>query len=89
MKKKGSDNRYYCIPVLRGWIFLCTPWQPSRCSSLYCIERQGLINRYHHPSKEVVSRLDELGIPHMCTQDYGRLHVCLDKSDVSVAGFLR
>ena len=49
----------------------------------------GVNNRYHHPSKEVVSRLDELGIPHMCTQDYGRLHIYLDESDVKVAGFLR
>lgn len=49
----------------------------------------GVNNRYHHPSKEVVSRLDDLGIPHMCTQDYGRLHVYLDESDVKVAGFLR
>lgn len=49
----------------------------------------GVNNRYHHPSKEVVSRLDELGIPHMCTQDYGRLHIYLDKSDVNVGGYLR
>lgn len=49
----------------------------------------GVNNRYHHPSKEVVSRLDDLGIPHMCTQDYGRLHIYLDESDVKVAGFLR
>ena len=49
----------------------------------------GVNNRYHHPSKEVVSRLDELEIPHMCTQDYGRLHIYLDESDVKVAGFLR
>ena len=26
MKKKGSDNRYYCIPVLRGWIFFAHPY---------------------------------------------------------------
>ena len=49
----------------------------------------GVNNRYHHPSKEVVWRLDDLGIPHMCTQDYGRLHVYPDESDVKVAGFLR
>ena len=49
----------------------------------------GVNNRYHHPSKEVVSRLDELGIPHMCTQDYGRLHLYIDNSGVKVDGFLR
>lgn len=49
----------------------------------------GVNNRYHHPSKEVVSRLDELGIPHMCTQDYGRLQLYLDDSGVKVNGFLR
>jgi len=49
----------------------------------------GVNNRYHHPSKEVVSRLDELGIPHMCTQDYGRLHIYLDDSGVNVGGYLR
>lgn len=49
----------------------------------------GVNNRYHHPSKEVVSRLDELGIPHMCTQDYGRMHLYIDNSGVKVDGFLR
>lgn len=49
----------------------------------------GVNNRYHHPSKEVVSRLDELGIPHMCTQDHGRLHLYIDNSGVKVDGFLR
>ena len=48
----------------------------------------GVNNRYHHPSKEVVSRLDDLGIPHMCTQDYGRLKVNLDDKSVKVEVFL-
>lgn len=49
----------------------------------------GVNNRYHHPSKEVVSRLDDLGISHMCTQDHGRLHLYIDNSGVKVDGFLR
>ncbi|MBQ9392109.1 MAG: ComEC/Rec2 family competence protein [Lachnospiraceae bacterium] len=49
----------------------------------------GVNNRYHHPSNEVIERLDELGIPHMCTQDYGRLHLYIDNSGVKVDGFLR
>ena len=48
----------------------------------------GVNNCYHHPSKEVVSRLDDLGIPHMCTQDYGRLKVNLDDKSVKVEVFL-
>ena len=48
----------------------------------------GVNNRYHHPSKEVVSRLDDLGIPHMCTQDCGRLKVNLDDKSVKVEVFL-
>lgn len=49
----------------------------------------GVNNRYHHPSHEVIERLDELGIPHMCTQDYGRLRIYLDEGGVNVVGFLR
>lgn len=49
----------------------------------------GVNNRYHHPSKEVVSRLDDLGIPHMCTQDHGRLQIYLDEEGVNVVGYLR
>ncbi len=48
----------------------------------------GVNNRYHHPSKEVVSRLDDLGIPHMCTQDCGRLKVNLDDKSVKIEVFL-
>ena len=58
-------------------------------SSKMSIISAGVNNRYHHPSKEVVSRLDDMGIPHMCTQDYGRLQLYLDDSGVNVGGYLR
>ena len=31
------------------------------------------MNRYHHPSPDTISRLNNLGIPYMCTIDCGEI----------------
>ena len=33
----------------------------------------GKNNRYHHPGVQAVSRMDELGLKHFCTIDYGQI----------------
>lgn len=48
----------------------------------------GVNNRYNHPSAEVIDRLDNMNIPHLCTIDCGRLKVNLDDKSVKVEVFL-
>ena len=48
----------------------------------------GVNNRYHHPSTEVIERLDKMNIPHLCTIDCGRLRVTVDNESVNVERFL-
>ena len=38
-----------------------------------CIISAGKNNRYHHPGKDAISRMDEQGIAHLCTIDCGQI----------------
>ena len=46
----------------------------------YSIISAGEKNRYGHPSKDAIARMDELGLSHYCTIDYGQISVIPDKS---------
>lgn len=56
----------------------------------YSIISAGEKNRYGHPSKDAIARMDELGLTHYCTIDYGQISVIPDKSgDCRVKSILR
>lgn len=56
----------------------------------YSIISAGEKNRYGHPSKDAIARMDELGLSHYCTIDYGQISVIPDKSgDCRVKSILR
>ena len=46
----------------------------------YSMISAGEKNRYGHPSKDAIARMDELGLSHYCTIDYGQISVIPDKS---------
>ncbi|MCR5097356.1 MAG: DNA internalization-related competence protein ComEC/Rec2 [Lachnospiraceae bacterium] len=52
----------------------CLEWL-SEVSPELCIISAGRHNLYHHPSPDTLSRLDELGIPHLCTIDCGEIRI--------------
>lgn len=43
---------------------------------------------YGHPSKEVLSRLESLGVQTYCTKDYGAIHAWTDGKRVKIDGYL-
>ena len=56
----------------------------SAVNPSYAIVSAGLNNKYGHPSKEVISRLDELNIPHLSTIDRGTIVFETDGTDLNV-----
>ena len=52
----------------------CREWL-SAVSPELCIISAGRHNRYHHPSPDTISRMDELSIPHICTIDTGEIMI--------------
>ena len=50
----------------------CTEWlgEPE-----FTIISAGKRNRYGHPGKEAIARMDALGLPHVCTIDAGQIRV--------------
>lgn len=48
----------------------------------------GVNNRYHHPSSEVIERLDAQGVAHKCTNECGRLRVTYQDDAIIVESFL-
>ncbi len=57
----------------------CEKWLRTLSPEL-CIISAGKNNSYGHPGKETLSRLDELGIKHLCTIDTGQITI-LSKKD--------
>ncbi len=49
-----------------------------------CIISAGAHNRYGHPGKETLGRLDELSIPYFCTIDSGQISIRWQDEKVSV-----
>lgn len=47
----------------------------------------GWMNRYHHPSKAVISRLAERGIAHISTGECGAIEVMFEQEGISVETF--
>jgi competence protein ComEC len=47
----------------------------------------GWMNRYHHPSKVVISRLAERGIAHISTGECGAIEVMFEQEGISVETF--
>jgi competence protein ComEC len=41
----------------------------------YAVISVGERNRYHHPSKEVLDRLDRHGVEYICTKDKGMVRI--------------
>lgn len=52
----------------------------EQISPHYAIISAGRNNRYHHPSKEVINRLDLLKIPILNTQEKGTIQIEIDKN---------
>ena len=50
----------------------------------YAIISSGRNNRYHHPSKETLERLEALHIPYYNTQDSGTIEIAIDKKILSL-----
>ena len=47
----------------------------KRGLSCNCINISGITNRYGHPGKETIARLDSLSIEHLCTIEKGQIKV--------------
>ncbi len=52
----------------------CSRWLESLSPRL-CIISAGKNNRYGHPGKEAVARMDELDLPHLCTIECGEISI--------------
>ena len=52
----------------------CACWLDTVDPKL-CIISAGRHNLYHHPSPDTLRRLDERGIPHLCTIDVGQIRI--------------
>lgn len=48
----------------------------------------GKNNRYHHPGRETVARMDDLDLEHLCTIDTGQITVRMENGKVMVFVFL-
>lgn len=64
----------------------CSDWL-SILSPRLCIISAGKNNRYGHPGKEAIARMDEFGLPHLCTIDCGQITLRWKDGETTVDRF--
>ena len=66
----------------------CREWLQALSPDVVLISA-GKNSRYHHPGKETVARMDELGLSYLCTMDTGEITIRWEDGTLQVEQFIQ